>query len=617
LVAILFAVFALAGVGAPAAWAVGGPVILGGDDLTDHGSVDGSGNSQLGWLYIEKAIGNLDSQVTRPNDNSIAAFGSAASAATSGDAGAAIGNAAAKNGMTVQYFNGAGAVNTGFASIVAGTYDPAIIWIAGNGAANDIDFCSGAGSEGEAITANAAAINDFVNEGGGLMAHSTCYDWLSTLVPGLTTVPDSSSGNNDLYLTPEGIAAFPGLTPADIGAGPWHNFFEGDLGGLGALARSNTVNDSTGGDAAVIIGGSKVSLTEKPADLALTMSDSPDPVAVGSNLTYTLTVTNNGPNPATGVTVTDTLPAGVTFGSAAPSQGSCSGTTTVTCSLGDLANGASATITIVVQPTAEGTLTNSATLTGEQPDPDESDNSASADTTVEAPADLAITMSDSPDPATVGSNLTYTLTVTNNGPNPATGVTVTDALPAGVTFGSATPSQGSCSGTTTVTCSLGDLANGASATITIVVQPTAEGTLSNPASVTADQPDPDSANNGASTHTAVEAAGAEARVDRSSPRVRVSGLGASGRRGCVERSFTLRLTISDASWLRRVDVYVDGKRVRRTTRKRFGVLISVSGLRAGRHTLVVIARDRSNNRTRVSRGFRRCAPRAVAPRFTG
>ena len=119
------------------------------------------------------------------------------------------------------------------------------------------------------------------------------------------------------------------------------------------------------------------------------MSDSPDPVNVGSDLTYTLTATNNGPTSATGVTVTDPLPAGVSFVSATPSQGSCSGTTTVTCNLGALANGASAIVTIVVQPGAAGTLTNPASVSGDQPDPTPGNNDASVDTTVEAPADLS------------------------------------------------------------------------------------------------------------------------------------------------------------------------------------------------------------------------------------
>ena len=73
------------------------------------------------------------------------------------------------------------------------------------------------------------------------------------------------------------------------------------------------------------------SVTSEPqADLILRLSDAPDPVQVGQALTYTVIVTNNGPTRARDVTVTDVLPTGVTFVSATPSQGSCSGTATVT-----------------------------------------------------------------------------------------------------------------------------------------------------------------------------------------------------------------------------------------------------------------------------------------------
>jgi len=119
-----------------------------------------------------------------------------------------------------------------------------------------------------------------------------------------------------------------------------------------------------------------------PGDVALTKTDSPDPVGVGSNLTYTITVTA-GSTAATGVVVTDTLPGGVNFVSAVPSQGSCSGTATVTCNLGTVNGGAGATVTIVVTPTAAATLNNTASVTANEADPNSANNSATATTTVQ------------------------------------------------------------------------------------------------------------------------------------------------------------------------------------------------------------------------------------------
>ena len=131
------------------------------------------------------------------------------------------------------------------------------------------------------------------------------------------------------------------------------------------------------------------------ADLAITKTDSPDPVTVGEVLTYQIGVTNNGPDAASLVTVTDVLPAGVSLVSANATIGSCSGTTTVTCELGSIANGANIVVSIVVRPTTAGSLTNTATVSATGTDPVSANNSATATTTVTpaVPATYVVTNS--------------------------------------------------------------------------------------------------------------------------------------------------------------------------------------------------------------------------------
>lgn len=124
-------------------------------------------------------------------------------------------------------------------------------------------------------------------------------------------------------------------------------------------------------------------------DVAVTQTDSPDPVIVGNNLTYTVTVTNRGVLNATGVVLTDTLPANVNFVSSVANQGSCSGSSIVICDLSDLAAHATATVTIVVSPTVVGGLSNSATVTANETDSNLANNTANQVTTV-SPVSLAI-----------------------------------------------------------------------------------------------------------------------------------------------------------------------------------------------------------------------------------
>ena len=246
-----------------------------------------------------------------------------------------------------------------------------------------------------------------------------------------------------------------------------------------------------------------VTVTQEPeADLSVTKSDSPDPVFVGQRVTYTIDVTNGGPQEATGVTLTDTLPVGMSFNSA--SAGCVEALGVVTCNLGTLASGAVASVQIIIIADAVGTLTNTATASSDQLDPNTANDTATENTAVVPTTDLRTTKTDSSDPATAGENLTYTVTVTNDGPQDATDATLTDTLPSDVSFVSA--SAGCTESGGTVTCALGTIALGASAVVEIVVSPTTPGTITNVADASSDVLDPDPANNrGAESTTVVPA----------------------------------------------------------------------------------------------------------------
>jgi uncharacterized repeat protein (TIGR01451 family) len=144
---------------------------------------------------------------------------------------------------------------------------------------------------------------------------------------------------------------------------------------------------------------------EESTDLSLTKTASPSPVQATTTLTYSMNVFNHGPTVvATGVQATDTLPPGVTIVSATATQGACSGMDTVICDLGTLTVGGGVAVTLVVSPEAPGTLSNTATVSGNAPDPDPSNNTATAVTLVVEPP--------SPDPTVTDPNLAVRPVVT-------------------------------------------------------------------------------------------------------------------------------------------------------------------------------------------------------------
>lgn len=238
-------------------------------------------------------------------------------------------------------------------------------------------------------------------------------------------------------------------------------------------------------------------------DLALQKSVTPGSVVAGDSATYTLVVTNDGPSAATGVTLSDPLPEGLQIDGIVPSQGSCSppSSSALECELGTIAAGAAAQVLLTVRPadSAVGqTLENTATVDSDQPEARPGDNTDSATLAVTqrppsppqpAPqqADLHVTKTVSSRTTRVGRALHYRITVENRGTGTARDVVATDTFSGPVDVVRVTPSQGSCSGESPITCRLGDVAAGGTATIEITARPRNTGRLSN--SATATSPD--------------------------------------------------------------------------------------------------------------------------------
>jgi uncharacterized repeat protein (TIGR01451 family) len=252
------------------------------------------------------------------------------------------------------------------------------------------------------------------------------------------------------------------------------------------------------------------------ADLGVTLVDSDDPVLVGDQFAYDATVTNFGPDPATAATATIVLPAEVALVSP-PSgclhSGEAAGGT-LTCDLGDLALNDTAVLTATVAALAPGMTPSvaSVTVAAAEVDPDLSNNEAVEETTIEAlpvEADLGVTLTDSADPVTVGDDFDYALTITNLGPEPATGVTAVLDLPSETGFVAAPAGcvhTGEASDGT-VTCVVGDLPVESSAELAVTVQALAatEPVALATGSASANETDPDPSNNEANEETTIEA----------------------------------------------------------------------------------------------------------------
>lgn len=337
-------------------------------------------------------------------------------------------------------------------------------------------------------------------------------------VTGQVSGPAGAAVRVEFFSADSGTPVFLGSTNVTLGAGG-QGTFDANLTGVSqdveavvATATStNPVLNTSDFSAPIRVQVAPPTLV----DLAIGQTVAPTTGVVGENLVYTITVQNRSTNAATGVIVTSALPATLTFiGSSLTPTSNAGGVARF--DLGTLAGNETRTFTITARPTSAGEIAHVVTVRADQTDSDPASNTSTLRTNVEKPvvppapvADLALSLATSPTPIIAGQNATFTYTVTNAGPDAAKNVVFTLGLPTGVILVSVTPSQGAVepsaaaplstgplvsanqtAGGPTVIVNLGELAAGGSATITIVLQPTAAGNLVGEARVTSDATDP-------------------------------------------------------------------------------------------------------------------------------
>ena len=259
------------------------------------------------------------------------------------------------------------------------------------------------------------------------------------------------------------------------------------------------------------------------ADYAVSKTTSTASINVGDSASYTITISNNGPENGTGVTLTDIVPSqitGVTWTCTVSGTATCNSTSGSGNNIsltGNVPTGASNALTITINGTAisTGTITNTATIaptnTSETTDNNAANNTSSASITVAATgtsADLSIVKTTTTPNVNVSDTVSYQLTITNAGPDPVTGATITDTVPSGITNVAwmCTATGATCnatSGTGNAIQLTADIPVNGAITIDIDGEAASSGTITNTASVSSTINDPDPANNQSAATIAV------------------------------------------------------------------------------------------------------------------
>ncbi|MBC6110040.1 DUF11 domain-containing protein, partial [Pedobacter sp. CCM 8938] len=319
----------------------------------------------------------------------------------------------------------------------------------------------------------------------------------------------------------------------------------------GTISNTATVTVPTGTVDPDLTNNSQTdnTLINRQVDLVLTKTATPKPVTAGNNLTYTITLTNNGASAlltSDVVNIVENLPAGfnpTTFTASSGTYNSSNGNWTGLT----LSNGQSTTLTIAgtVAEDASGTLANTATANAPAgtTDPNLTNNTATDATIVNRLIDFSIAKTASPTIAIAGENLSYAITLTNNGTSKmltSDVIKVVDVLPSGFTASSFNASAGTYNSTNGNWTGL-TLSNGQSVTLTITgtVAASSTGALSNTVTLTPPTgiTDPTSGNNTATINTAIQV----------KPVLAITKTGASGLTAGANATYTLRITNTGSS----------------------------------------------------------------------